>query len=282
MARIDNGNNLSTAMLQPGARFQTDGYGLVTGTLVFKVDQAGSSAFLARGEPCPITGFSFCKVHKAATSVDALGIHTYTVDYVGISASDGISSALTKTQITGSQGLTSESITTHPNFFELATGFSGNPIAGVGLVDGGTLAVPKYAAAASESDNTTVYRGFNGATFKNKNGGPFMGFQVPQYKGYYGKSNYLAPQSSFAGHFYTTDTAYVTGMRDRVGKTSLSNTFAGVKVVPDYVGTTFLNGSKHTLLLSQVSFEDYGLLYKVSFEVRFNREGYEPSVYAAA
>ena len=282
MARIDNGNALTTAMLQPGAKFQTDGYGLVTGTLVFKEDQAGSSAFLARGEPCPITSFSFCKVHKAATSWDALGLATYTVDYVGISASAGVSAALTKTQITGSQGLTSESITTHPNFFELASGagFSGNPIAGVGLADGGTLAVPKYAAAASESDNTTVYRGFNGATFKNKNGGPFMGFQVPQYKGYYGKSNYLAPQTSFAGHFYTTDTSYVIGMRDRVGKTSATNQFAGVKVVPDYVGTTFLNGSKQTLLLSQVSFEDFGLLYKVSFEVRFNREGYEPSVYA--
>jgi hypothetical protein len=213
--------------------------------------------------------------------LDALGIATYTVDYVGI-GSGGVSSSLTKTQITGSQGLTAENITTHPNFFELAggAGFSGNPIAGVGQVDGGTLAVPKYAAAASEADNTTVYRGFNGSTFKNKNGGPFLGFQVPQNKGYYGKSNYLAPQTSFAGHFYTTDTTYVTGMRDRVGKTSNTNTFAGVKVVPDYVGTSFQNGSKHTLLLAQVSFEDYGSLYKVSFEVRFNREGYEPSVYA--
>jgi hypothetical protein len=279
MARIENGNALATAMLQPGAKFQSDGYGLVTGVAVFKEDQTGSSAFLARGEPFPGTAFSFCKVHKASTSLDALGIATYTVDYVGI-GSGGVSSSLTKTQITGSQGLTAENITTHPNFFELATGFSGTAIAGVGQVDGGTLAIPKYAAAASEADNTTVYRGFNGATFKNKNGGPFMGFQVPQNKGYYGKNNYLAPQTSFAGHFYTTETAYVTGMRDRVGKTSNTNTFAGVKVVPDYVGTFFQNGSKHTLLLAQVSFEDYGSLYKVSFEVRFNREGYEPSVYA--
>jgi hypothetical protein len=279
MARIDNGNALATAMLQPGAKFQSDGYGLVTGVAVFKEDRTGSSAFLARGEPFPDGAFSFCKVHKASTSLDALGLSTYTVDYVGI-GSGGVNSSLTKTQITGSQGLTAENITTHPNFFELATGFSGTAIAGVGQVDGGTLAIPKYAAAASEADNTTVYRGFNGSTFKNKNGGPFLGFQVPQNKGYYGKSNYLAPQTSFAGHFYTTDTAYVTGMRDRVGKTSNTNTFAGVKVVPDYVGTFFQNGAKHTLLLAQVSFEDYGSLYKVSFEVRFNREGYEPSVYA--
>lgn len=281
MARIDNGNALTTAMLQPGARFNTDGFGLVTGILVFKEDQSGGSTFLARGEACPISGFSFTKVHKAATSLDALGIATYTVDYVGISPADGVSSTLTKTQITGSQGLTSESITTHPNFFVLATGFSGNPIAGVGAVDGGTIDVPKYKATES-AGNVTVYRGFNGATFTNANGGPFMGFQVPKEKGYYGKSNYLAPQSSFAGHFYTSDGGNVTGMRDRVGKTSGTNTFNGIKVVPDYVGTTFLNGTKHQLLLSQVSFEDYASLYKVSFEVRFNREGYEPSVYASA
>ena len=34
MARIDQGNALSTAMLQPGAKFQSDGFGLVTGTVV--------------------------------------------------------------------------------------------------------------------------------------------------------------------------------------------------------------------------------------------------------
>jgi hypothetical protein len=52
--------------------------------------------------------------------------------------------------------------------------------------------------------------------------------------------------------------------------------------VPAYIGTTFVNGSKHQLLLAQVSFEDYGSLYKVSYEVRYNREGYVASVYAPA
>ena len=281
MARIDNGNALTTPVQQAGGKFSSDGYGLVTATVVWKSNQNASlSSVTNRGSTCPLAGASFCDAHKYAITYDALGIATITVDYIGINSTEGMSASLTKTQITGSQGLTSENITTHPNFFELSNGFSGNPIAGVGQVNNGTLAVPKYTAAASESDNTTVYRGFNGSTFKNINGGPFMGFQVPQNKGYYGKSNYLAPQTSFSGHFYTTETGYVTGMRDRVGKTSNSNTFAGVKVVPDYVGTSFLNGNKHTLLLAQVSFEDYGLLYKVSFEVRFNREGYEPSVYA--
>jgi hypothetical protein len=279
MARINTGNALTTAMLQPGAKFQTDGYGLVTGTLVFREDQGGSSAFLARGQPCPISAFSFCNVHKAATSIDALGLATYTVDYVGISATDGVSSALTKCQITGSQGLTSEHITTHPNFFELASGFSGAPIAGVGASPG-TKANPNFEAVAGT--NPTEYGGNNGSTFESAKGRSFKGFKKAEFNDFYGKSNYLAPQTSFSGHFYTTSTGNVTGMRDRVGKTSGTNTFNSIALVPAYIGTAFVNGSKHQLLLAQVSFEDYGNLYKVSYEVRFNREGYVASVYAPA
>ncbi len=276
MARIDQGNALSSAMLQPGAKFQTDGFGLVTGVLVYKEDQGGSSAFLARGTACPIAAFSFTKVHKANTSIDSLGLATYTVDYVGISSVDAVSSSLTKTQITGSQGLTSESLTTHPNFFVLASGFTGTPIAGVGT---GTLAAPVY-ATTTLSGGGTEYEGNNGSRFQEPSGNKFLGFKVAQYSGYYGRTNYLAPQTSFSGHFYTTTAGNVTGMRDRVGKTSGTNLFNGIKVVPDYVGTTFTNSGKNQLLLAQVSFEDYADLYKVTFEVRFNREGYESSVYA--
>ena len=280
MARIDQGNALSTAMLQPGAKFQSDGYGLVTGVAVYKEDQTGSSAFLARGSAFagPGGAFSFCKVHKANTSLDALGLATYTVDYVGI-GSGGISSSLTTPQVTGSQGLTSENITAHPNFFELysAGGFSGTPIAGVGT---GTLAVPAYTSKTVNS--TTEYEGNNGSRFESVTGNKFLGFKVAQYKTLYGKTNYLAPQTSFSGHFYTTTDANVTGMIARVGKTSGTNQFNSIPLLPSYAGTTFTVGGLNQLLLSQVSVEDYGSLYKVTYEVRFNRDGYNASVYAPA
>ena len=278
MARIDQGNALSSAMLQPGAKFQSDGYGLVTGVAVYKEDQTGSSAFLARGSAFagPGGAFSFCKVHKANTSLDALGLATYTVDYVGI-GSGGISSSLTTPQVTGSQGLTSENITAHPNFFELATGFSGTPIAGVGT---GTLAVPAYTSKTVNS--TTEYEGNNGSRFESVTGNKFLGFKVAQYKTLYGKTNYLAPQTSFSGHFYTTTDANVTGMIARVGKTSGTNQFNSIPLLPSYAGTTFTVGGLNQLLLSQVSVEDYGSLYKVTYEVRFNRDGYNASVYAPA
>ena len=280
MARIDQGNALSTAMLQPGAKFQTDGYGLVTGVAVYKEDQTGTSAFLARGSAFagPGGAFSFCKVHKAATSLDALGLATYTVDYVGI-GSGGISSSLTTPQVTGSQGLTSENITAHPNFFELYStgGFTGTPIAGVGS---GTLATPAYTAKTDVTP--TEYEGNNGSRFAAVTGNKFLGFKVAANKTLYGKTNYLAPQTSFSGHFYTTTSSNVTGMIERVGKTSGTNQFNSIPLLPSYAGTTFTVGGLNQLLLSQVSVEDYGSLYKVSYEVRFNRDGYNASVYAPA
>jgi hypothetical protein len=265
MARIDQGNALATAMLQPGAKFQSDGYGLVTGVAVYKEDASGSSTFLARGEPFPGPAFTFCKVHKASTSVDALGITTYTVDYVGI-GSGGISSSLTKPQVGISRGLTSEHISTHENFFTATTGIAGpTPFTASTIV-------------------TTEFKGFNGAHFEKATGGKFLGFKDPASPLYYGKTNYLAPQTSFSGFFYTSTEATPKALVALVGKTSATGTFSGIALLPTYMGTAFVTGtgSRNQLLLAQVNVEDFGLLFKVNYEVRYNRDGYVAAVYPTA
>ena len=273
MAIVKTGNALSSPQLQPGARFLQDGYGLVVGTLTFKVDKTGSSASFFRGANCPISAFSYCKMHKASVEIGALNVDTWTAEYVGIA-----SGSSTDPQITGSQGLTSENITTHPNFFETASslGFSGSPIAGVGT---GSLATPAYTAVTVPGG--TEYQGNNGATFEAATGRKFLGFKKPEFKDFYGKTNYLAPQCSLSGIFYTTSSTIVNDHRNAVGKTSGNGTFASKKLVPDYMGTSFTISGKNQLLLAQVSFEDFGLLYKVQYELRFNREGYDSKVYAS-
>jgi hypothetical protein len=274
MARVDTGNNLTTVLQQPGAKFQEDGYGLATGTIVFKAAITASvGSTINRGSACPQGAYNYCKAHKYAVSFETLNIATYSVDYVGIVPSFGTS---TDPQITGSQGLTSENITTHPNFFETASGlgFSGSPIAGVGT---GSLATPAYPAVAGTSE----FQGNNGATFELATGRKFLGFKKPEFKDFYGKTNYLAPQCSLSGVFYTSSTSLVNNHRNAVGKTSGNGTFAGKNLVPDYMGTSFTISGKNQLLLAQVSFEDFGLLYKVQYELRFNREGYVASVYAS-
>jgi hypothetical protein len=276
MARVDTGNNLTTVLQQPGAKFQEDGYGLATGTIVFKAAITASiGGTINRGSACPQGAYSYCKAHKYSVSFENLGIATYSVDYVGINPGFGAS---TDPQITGSQGLTSEAITTHPNFFETATalGFSGTPIAGVGT---GSLATPAYPAVTGQSEE---FQGNNGATFDKPIGRKFLGFKKPEFKDFYGKTNYLAPQCSLSGVFYTSSSALVINLRNAVGKTSGNGSFASKDLVPTYMGTAFTISGKNQLLLAQVSFEDFGLLYKIQYELRFNREGYVASVYAAA
>ena len=277
MARVDQGNPLTTVLQQPGAKFQEDGYGLATGSIVFKAAITASvGSTINRGSACPQGAFNYCKAHKYSVSFESLGIATYTVDYVGIVPSFGTS---TNPQITGSQGLTSENITTHPNFFEVyaAGGFTGTAIAGVGT---GSLATPAYPQVSST--NPPEYSGNNGATFEASVGRKFLGFKKPEFKDFYGKTNYLAPQCSLSGVFYTSSTALVINLRNAVGKTSGDGSFATKDLVPSYMGTAFTIGGKKQLLLAQVSFEDFGLLYKIQYELRFNREGYNASVYAAA
>jgi hypothetical protein len=274
MARVDTGNNLTSVLQQPGAKFQEDGYGLATGTIVFKAAITASiGGTINRGSACPQGAYSYCKAHKYSVSFENLGIATYSVDYVGINPGFGTS---TDPQITGSQGLTSESITTHPNFFETATalGFSGTPIAGVGT---GSLATPAYPAVTGQSEE---FAGNNGATFDKPIGRKFLGFKKPEFKDFYGKTNYLAPQCSLSGVFYTSSSALVINLRNAVGKTSGNGSFASKDLVPTYMGSAFTIGGKNQLLLAQVSFEDFGLLYKIQYELRFNREGYVASVYA--
>lgn len=279
MARIDNGNALSTPVQQPGGKFSGDGYGLTTATVVWKADQSASLGNVAnRGSTCPLAGASYCDSHKYSITYDALGVATITVDYVGIDATVN-GANLTKPQITGSQGLTTEHITTHPNFFKTATGFTGDPIAGLDgpSETGGTEDTPKYSLVAGT--NPAEYEGNNGATFELSIGRKFLGFKKAKYPDFYGKTNYLAPQCSFSGIFYTSLSNNVVNLRNAVGKTSGTGSFAGITLTPDYMGTAFTVNSKNQLLLSQVSFEDYGTLYKVQYEIRFNREGYAPAVY---
>lgn len=280
MARIDNGNALTSPLLQPGTKVTADGYGLLTVTATFKVDQSYDFDVLGgRGVACPIAQFAQCDAHKYNASFDSLGIATLTVDYVGIDLN--VNSGLrTNPQVGGSQGLTSENITTHPNFFVLATGFTGTPIAGVGPSPG-TKASPNYQPVTS-GEGRTEYVGNNGATFEKKTGGKFLGFKVPDSSDFYGKSNYLAPQTSFSGFFYTSQDSHVTGLIERVGKTSGTRSFNSIDLLPSYMGTTFTVSGKNQLLLAQVNTEDFGSLFKVNYEIRFNRDGYVASVYAPA
>lgn len=275
MAKIANGNPLTTPLLLEGSTVNNDGYGLLTGQCRYALDSGQTNPF-SRGDAHPF--IPEMKVHKLGIQYKKLTLALYTLDYVGI-VSTVNSGNRTNPQVTGSTGLTTEHITTHPNFFTLATGFTGNPIAGVGT---GTLTAPVYPAS---SITPGEYEGNNGAHFEKSNGGKFLGFKKPNNYLFYGKTNYLSPITSFSGMFYTKQGTDITDLRACIGKTSGTNSFASIKLLPDYIGTSFTIGTSpvlNQLLLAQMSFEDFGTLYKISYEIRYNREGYPAQVYAGS
>jgi hypothetical protein len=222
MARIDQGNILTTPLQQPGGKFSDDGYGLITATVVWKSDQSASlGSVVNRGSTCPLAGASFCDAHKYTIAYDSLGLALITVDYVGIDPAIN-SGTQTNPQVGVSRGLTSEHISTHSNFFTATTGIAGP--------------VPFTASTIV----TNEFAGLNGSHFERSTGGKFMGFKDPAYPLYYGKTNYLAPQTSFSGIFYTTTGATPKALVERVGKTSGDGSFNSIALLPSYMGTSFV------------------------------------------
>ena len=299
MARQDYGNALTTPVQQPGGKLSNDGYGLLTATVVWKANTDNDLSVGNRGSTCPIN--AACHAHKFGVTYDNLGVATITVDYIGIdpTVNDGV---YTNPQVSTSNGLTSESITTNPNFFDAGGDGYDGVIAGrtytaspLGpMVEIKDVADWVVVNLGNNSDGTPQfgkvgkkqsYIGQNGACFESSNGGRFIGFVDSTFKHLYGKTNYLAPQSSFSGHFYTTEPAEVQNMLSYLGTTSRDNDWSSVlpPIIPDYAGTTWVssapNGSFNQLLLSQVNVEDYGNLYKVNYEVRYSVQGWSDKVY---
>lgn len=284
MAIVQNGNALSGKLLNPGATYTTDGYGLITGTATFSVDSASSGSAVVGGQVHP--NYSDLFVHKFTLTKGPLKVDTIVAEYVGIDSTT-TTGGRTNPNVTASNGLTSEHIVTHPNFFGPITGFT-TAIAG----DGVTF------TASTITDGEKV-GGIFGAHFSKgtaTNAGSFVGFKdsstaAKQY--FYGKNHYLAPTTSFSGTIYTKTSGDCATLRNAVGKTSQSNSFGGIKLLPDHVGTSFTASVKgttrDTIMLSQVSFEDYCVqssgtpkIFKINYEIRFNREGYPAEVYSQA
>jgi hypothetical protein len=301
MARQDYGNNLTAPVLQPGGKLSNDGYGLLTATCVWKANTNNDLSVGNRGSTCPIN--AALTAHKFSVSYDNLGMATITVDYIGIDPTVN-SGTYTNPEVGASNGLTSENITTNPNFFTpggdgydgVIAGASGtytqSPIGPLVEIKNTADFISVITGYNGDGSPITAlvnkkqsYIGLNGACFEDVNGGRFIGFVKASEKHFYGKTNYLAPQSSFSGHFYTSEASEVNHMLRFLGTTSRDNDWSSTMpmIVPSYAGTSWLssteNGSYNQLLLSQVNVQDYGLLYKVNYEVRYSVVGWTDKVY---
>ena len=82
MAKISQGNALTTPLLQAGYTIENDGYGVLTCKAVYKCDNAVAATAIVRGASfVPDTRL---KAHKVSVSYGALDVATITVDYIGL------------------------------------------------------------------------------------------------------------------------------------------------------------------------------------------------------
>lgn len=269
--------------LQPGWKTTDDGYGLQTLQATYYTDNNNEVGGPFRGMTFKEPSYEDYTLHKWSISHDGLSLLKIVCDYVSINPQCNDSEGEhTNPQVTSSNGLATENITAHPNFFVKASGFFEGPIAGTSYAE--SALGPTVINADGFKGKS--YIGANGACFERATGGRFIGFVDPQYKTLFGKTNYLAPTTQFAGIMYFKKTSeYVQTFRQMIGRSSNGRNWIGKlpNILPEYIGDEYVaaNGN-YQLLMTQVNYEDYGELVKVSYEVRYAKEGWDPLVYLTA
>jgi hypothetical protein len=290
MAIVINGNPLTTAMLQPGWTVVSDGFGLNTSTTVYKVDTTFDvDAFVVKGSAHPDPTYSYLKLDKWKISWDMLDIATLTVDYVGIDTAFN-SGVRTNPNTSSANGLTTENLTTHPNFFVADASFTTGPIAGVTYAqsDLGPLVEIKnpvdYMTQVISGKTVIIskkqsYVGNNGACFESEDGGRFIGFVDPAYPNFFGKTNYLTRTTTYSGTMYSTVLGDVQALLALLNSATATNSWGIFVLLPAWAPIGVGSGGGNMNLLSQVNVEEFGALYKIMYEIRYSKVGWDPSVY---
>jgi len=279
MAIKNTGNDLVAPILQSGWTVVSDGFGLHTSVSVYKADTTSAlTAFLVKGTAHPDPSYSYLKIDKWRISWDALDIATVTVDYVGIDPSVN-SGVRTNPNTSAANGLTSEPITSHPAFFNnpAGSGYAGD-IAGPGPYTQSSTG-PIVMSKTTPSRPEKSYMGINGACFESVNGGRFIGFVDPSFPSLYGKTNYLASTTSYSGVMYSTTLADVQALLALLNTATATTSWGVFALLPAWapIGTVAAVGHKN--LLSQVNVEQFGALYKINYEIRYSKAGWDAFVY---
>ena len=274
MARSDKGAALGVKLLQPGWTVQSDGFGLNTCSATYKVNASDAPAIYVRGQAFPKTAFNYLKAHKSSISYDDLGMATMRIDYVGIDPEVN-GGTRTNPNMSAANGLTAENITSHENFFVQVAPFI-SALAGPAPY---TQDAPNN-FAPNVGNSGPAYLGLNGSCFEKPNGGRFIGFVKPANKSLYGKTQYLSSTTTYTGVCYYSNAGFVQALCLLLGTaTSTGGWGTEFPLLPAWAPTGTVAGIGHKNLLSQVNVEEFGELYKVNYEIRFSKNGWDNLTY---
>jgi hypothetical protein len=258
MARVSKGNPLTSLVLQPGWTIEEDGFGLLTSRLVFVTGHgSGEDASPLILEDAPRRGDSHPKdgrlsCHRTTATLNANGLAVITSEYIGIAGGN-----MTSPEVSGRANTSQEPIATHPKFASDI---------------GGTEASPK-----------------NGAQFNN---GAFVRFayDAAANPNKEGVRSYLNPGFGISGHFYTSDITLARGLKNSLGKTSGSGIFSGVQLLgglgningqtsDSWYGNWTTSEEYDQLMLTGMAIDFFGTLLKVSYDITYQRWGWDPDIY---
>jgi hypothetical protein len=279
MALVKTGNDLVAPILQSGWTVVSDGFGLHTSVSVYKCDHTSAlTAFLVKGTAHPDPTYTYLKIDKWRISWDALDMATVTVDYVGIDPSIN-TGVRTNPNTSSANGLTSEPLTSHPAFFTnpSGSGYAGD-IAGPGPYTQSSTG-PMVMSKTTPSKPEKSYMGSAGACFESANGGRFIGFVDPTFPSLYGKTNYLATTTSYSGVMYSTTLADVQALLALLNTATSTTSWGIFALLPSWAPIGTASGVGHKNLLSQINVEQFGALYKINYEIRYAKNGWDAFVY---
>jgi hypothetical protein len=298
MALITIGNNHLAATLQEGYTIDDDSYGLFTGTCVFEISQeqvAPDSELIPNpGDPHPDARYAFMLADKRKRVFGSGKKARVTVTYVGVYFQSNYGEGIiyvTYPQATGNDGTSTEPIENHPHFWktveteEEVAIYGGDPIAGVGSgTSTPTIApiFPESTRPQQPQDTKKYYQGNHGSQFIDAAGSRFVGFADPAFPKFYGKKSFLNRVTSWSGVVYTTSTDFMNDVRNKNASLMTTNKISDIRILPDYYGTEFtaIDGTPQ-LLLTNVATERYSQgVYKITYTIRYNIDGFPTEVYA--
>ena len=175
-------------------------------------------------------------------------------------------------------GLTSEPITSHPSFFTADPLYAG-AIAGPSPYTQSSTGPLVQSKTTPLGQPTRSYMGSNGACFESENGGRFIGFVDPSYPSLYGKTNYLATTTSYSGVMYSATLADVQALLALLNSATATNSWGIFELLPAWAPVGTVSGVGHKNLLSQVNVQEFGTLYKINYEIRYAKNGWDAFVY---
>lgn len=268
----------------PGWGIRNDGFGLLESTIQIRTSQDNRGSLPGKGDKHPRDERLFL-YRKEVNKVQA-GLIEVRLEYAGIEQNDR-----TEVKLSISSASSTDPIETHPNFAAKIGGKPSAPLNGAVFID-------PSSNLPSSDDGSAIFSEFSTLAQTNTEGDPAGEAEETEYRlnKFAGVKSFYNPGISMKGEFFCKDLEIAGNVLSCIGKTSTSGTWNGVELIPAWgmtaispalqaSGYEFYNGQvlQRNLLLNAAGIEQYGTIYKVSYEITMSGgRGWLEEIYPSA